>query len=105
MATSLADNLEAMDLGLVVINLGWQDHSLRVVLKEVVWKRCSKEGSVDIDRSELRDVHLLASWAVNFKSGHLQAVAEAHWQNLLPITKCARAMSVKPLEELVVNLG
>lgn len=105
LASTLANYLEAEDFGFIVIDLWRQDHSLLIVLKEMVREACAEEGAIDVDRAELGYVYLFASRTVNFESRHLQAVTEADWQNFLTIAEGARASTIETGEEFVVNLG
>jgi len=65
----------------------------------------AEEGTVDVNRAELRNVDLFAPRTVNFESGHLKAVTETNWQNLLAIAQSSWAVTIESSKELMVNLG
>ena len=63
LATTLASNFEAADLGLVVVDLWRQDHSHGVVHQEHLREARAEAGTIDVDLTGLGKVHLLAPWA------------------------------------------
>ena len=79
LAAPLSLDLETKDLWLIVIDFGRQNHSLLLVLQEMVRERSAKVRAVDVDRAKLWDIDLFAPWAVNFESRDLQLVAQADW--------------------------
>lgn len=104
-AAALSNYLEAKNFRFVMINLGRQDYSLRVMFQKVMWKACSKKCAINVDRPELRNVNLFAPWTVNFEARHFQAVTEADWQHLLSIAKRSWAMTIQALQEFMVDLS
>ena len=49
LTASFSYDLEAVYLGLVVVNFGWQDNGLRVMLQEVMREGSSEERAIDVD--------------------------------------------------------
>jgi hypothetical protein len=72
LAAALARNFESKDLGLVVVNLRWQNHGHRVVHLKHRRETGSEAGPIDIDLSGLRQVDFLATGAEVFESAGLQ---------------------------------
>jgi hypothetical protein len=85
LGTSLALDFKTVNFWLVVVDFRGQDHSLLLVLQEMVRESSSEESTVDVYRSKFGNVNLLASGAVNFESRDLKLVTEAYWQDLLSI--------------------
>jgi hypothetical protein len=105
LATSFTYDFEPLDFWLVVINFWRQDDGLRIVLQKVMWEGGSEKCSINVDLSKLRDVNFFTSWAVNFEPRHLNAVTQTNWENFLAITQCSRAVTIKAMQKLMVNLS
>lgn len=103
--SALAYDLEATNFWLIMIDFWRKNHSLRIVFQKLMWKRCSKESSIDIDRSELWNVYFFASWAINFKSGDFKVITHANWKYFLSVTQSSWAISIKTLKIFVVNFS
>ena len=104
-ATSLTVNVEAEYLWLVQVHLGRDNDCVWVVLQEHMREACSKIGSIDVDASELWQVHLFAARAVHLEARGLQVVTEANGEHFLLVAKGARAETIDTREILLVNLG
>mmetsp|Transcript_13273 Transcript_13273/g.22524 ORF Transcript_13273/g.22524 Transcript_13273/m.22524 type:complete len:217 (-) Transcript_13273:279-929(-) len=105
LAAALADDLEAADLWLVVVDFGRQDHRLLIVLQEVVGEGGPEEGAVDVHLTELGNVDLFTARAVDFDARDLGPVVQAHRQHLLAVAQGSGASAVEALEELLVDLS
>jgi hypothetical protein len=98
-------NVKAKYFRLIQIDLGWKNDCVRVVLQENVGQTCSEVSAIDIDLAEFRQVNFLATRAVDLEARGLQGVTKAHWENLLLVTKSARAETINPREILLIDLG
>ena len=72
LAAALARNFESKDLGLVVVNLRWQDHGHRVVHLKHGRETGAEAGTIDIDLSSLGQVDFFAPGAEVFEPAGLQ---------------------------------
>jgi len=72
LAAALARNFETKDLGLVVVNLRWQNHSHGVVHLKDRRETGTEAGSIHIDLSSLRQVDFLAAGAEVLEPACLQ---------------------------------
>ena len=94
-ATSLAYDVETIDLRLVVVYLWRQNDGLFVVLEEMMWETRAEEGAIDCHRSELWDVNLVAPRTEYFESAYFEAIAESNWEDLLSITESSWACAIE----------
>ena len=49
------------------------------MLQEMMWEATAKECSINIDRSELWYVYLLAARAEDLEPGYFQAITKSDW--------------------------
>lgn len=103
LGATLTRNFEAPDLRLVVVNLRWKDHCHRVVHQKGLREARSKAGSIDIDLPGLGKVDFFAAGAEILEAAGLKCVAEADWQNFLPIAKGSRARPIDSIQKLLVH--
>ena len=66
--SSLAYYSESMYFWLVMVNLWWKNNCLWIMFQKLVWEWSSEKGTINIDRSELRNINFFTSWAEYLKS-------------------------------------
>ena len=85
LATSLTHYLETRNLWFVMVNLWRKNHSLWIMLQELMWKRSSEKCSINVDIFEFRNINLFTSWAVNLESRYFHIITHTNWDDLLSI--------------------
>ena len=94
LAASLPCDLEPENLGLVEVDLRWQDDRLREVLHENVREGRAEISAIDVDLASLRQVDFLTAGTVSLEPAGAQAVGQSDWQDLLSVAKRPRAGAI-----------
>lgn len=100
---SHAENLEPVDLG---HELGWTfRHQLREVLQKYVREAGSEVGAVDVQLFLPWNVHVLASWAVDFDPRGRQFLRDADRKDIMAFAEHSGAVAECAHHVLLLHHG